>query len=49
MYIRNIIYNYININKEIIQNNNPYLHNIYKIITFDECLPNILKPGNFTG
>ena len=43
LYIRNIIYNYINMNKEIIQNNNPYIHNNHKIILFDEYLPNILK------
>ena len=49
LYIRNLIYNYININKESIQNNNPYIHNNHRIVSFDEYLPNILNPGNYAG
>ena len=49
IYIRNIIYNYIDINKEIIKNNNPFIHSNQKVIRFEEYLPNIIKSGNFAG
>ena len=49
LYIRNLVYNYIIKNKEIIKHKDLFLHNNNEIIFFDEYIPSILDSGNFSG